>query len=43
MRKFCVRRRGKIIGVMTEAASVSAWKSEAEMRIFVFMDPIGII
>jgi hypothetical protein len=27
--------------VMIEAASVSAWKSEADRRIFVFMVPTG--
>ena len=31
------RSRGKTIGVMTAAASVSAWKSDAESRIFFFM------
>jgi hypothetical protein len=43
IRKFWVRRRGKTIGVMTDAASVRAWKSEAESRICFFMVPSGIL
>jgi hypothetical protein len=43
MRRPWVRSRGKTIGVMTDAASVRAWKSDAESRIFFFMAFGGIL
>jgi len=43
MRRPWVRRRGKTIGVMTDAASVRAWKSDDESRIFCLMALGGIL